>query len=154
MQLSKNLTLAEMINSSTAKRKNIDNSPTSIHLENMKYLAEKVFQPIREHFNVPIHISSGYRSKKLNEAIGGSLTSFHSSGCAIDIDNDNSSVTNKEIFDYIKNNLDFTELIWEFGTKDNPDWTHVAIVKGREKEKEILKATKEKNKPVYRKWKE
>ena len=153
MQLSKNLTLAEMLNSSEAKRRGIENKPTSEHLENMKYLAEKVFQPIREHFGAPIHISSGYRSKELNIAIKGSLSSFHSKGQAIDIDNDNTAITNKEIFDYIRLNLPFTELIWEFGDLNNPSWVHVAIVKGREKEKEILKATKEKGKTVYRLWK-
>lgn len=153
MKLSKNLSLAEMINSSTAKREGINNSPTPQHLENLKYLAEKVFQPIADHFKSPIHVSSGYRSKKLNDVIGGSLSSFHSLGCAVDIDNDNTEITNKQIFDFIRKNLDFTELIWEFGNKDNPDWVHVAIVKGREKEKEILVATGRKNRPVYRKWK-
>lgn len=142
-----------MINSDTAKRRGINNSPTPQHLENIKYLAEKVFQPIRDHFKSSIHISSGYRSKKLNEAIGGSFSSFHSLGCAMDIDNDNTEISNKQIFDFIRTKLDFTELIWEFGDKNNADWVHVAIVKGREKEKEILVATGTKRKPVYRKWK-
>jgi hypothetical protein len=153
MQLSKHLSLAEMVNSDTAKRNNINNNPTAEHLENMKYLAEKVFEPIREHFGIPILISSGYRSKALNQHIKGSLSSFHSKGCAIDIDMDNTAITNKELFHWIKDNLQYTELIWEFGTKENADWIHVGIVKGREKEKETLVATKEKGKPVYRLWK-
>lgn len=153
MQLSKHLSLAEMVNSDTAKRNNINNNPTAEHLENMKYLAEKVFEPIREHFGIPILISSGYRSKALNQHIKGSLSSFHSKGCAIDIDMDNTTITNKELFHWIKDNLQYTELIWEFGNKDNADWIHVGIVKGREKEKETLVATKEKGKPVYRLWK-
>lgn len=141
-KLSNHLSLAEMINSGTAKRLGISNMPTPDHLENMKYLAEKVFEPIRAYFNMSIHVSSGYRSKDLNKAIGGSQTSFHSIGCAMDIDMDNTSISNKEIFYFILNNLDFTELIWEFGTNDRPDWVHVAIVKNREKEKEVLTSKK------------
>jgi zinc D-Ala-D-Ala carboxypeptidase len=139
IQLSKNLVLSEMTRSESAKRRGISNQPTKGHIENMKYLAEKVFQPIRDHFGVPIRISSGYRSAALNRAIGGSQTSFHSLGCAIDIDNENTSITNKEIFHFIKDNLEFTELIWEKGNDNEPSWVHVGIVKGREKEKEVLK---------------
>jgi zinc D-Ala-D-Ala carboxypeptidase len=149
MLLSKNLTLAEMIRSESAKRKGISNAPTQPHIDNMKYLAEKVFQPIRDYFNVPIHISSGYRSKALNQAIGGSNASFHSLGAAIDIDMDGTSVTNKEIFDFIRKNLEFTELINEF----NYSWIHVAIVKGREDEKEVLVASKVNNKTIYNTYK-
>jgi hypothetical protein len=139
MNLSTNLTLAEMVRSESAKRHNISNQPTPQHLENMRYLAEKIFQPIRDHFRFQILISSGYRSAALNKKIGGSNSSFHSKGCAIDIDNDNTLITNKQIFEFIKENLEFTELIWEKGSDTNPAWVHVAIVKGREKEKEILK---------------
>ena len=78
MKLSKNLSLSEVIKSNTAERRGIDNSPNETHLKNLKYLAEQVFQPIRDHFGVPIYISSGYRSPALNEAIGGSPRSFHS----------------------------------------------------------------------------
>jgi zinc D-Ala-D-Ala carboxypeptidase len=152
IQLSTNLQLSELTRSESAKRRRISNQPTEAHIENMKYLAEKVFQPIRDHFGVPIRISSGYRSAALNKAIGGSQSSFHSLGCAIDIDNDGTSITNKEIFDFIKDNLEYTELIWEFGTKSNPDWVHVAIVKGREKEKETLEAYRVKGKTLYRKY--
>lgn len=139
MNLSKNLTLADMVRSESAKRHNISNQPTAQHLENMRYLAEKVFQPIRDHFGFKIYVSSGYRSAALNAKISGSNSSFHSKGCAIDIDNDNTLITNKQIFEFIKENLEFTELIWEKGSDTNPAWVHVAIVKGREKEKEILK---------------
>ena len=112
MQLSKNLVLAEVIRSETAKRKGISNMPTPEHIENFKKLAKNVFQPIRDHFEVPIHISSGYRSKALNKAIGGSLTSQHCQGEAIDIDMDGTSITNKQIFDFIKDNLVFDQMIW------------------------------------------
>ena len=98
MQLSKNLALAEVMRSETAKRKGISNMPTPEHIENFKLLAEKVFQPIREHFGVPIILSSGYRSKELNTAVGGALSSQHCTGEAIDIDMDGTTVTNKQIF--------------------------------------------------------
>lgn len=142
MQLSKNLALVEVTRSETAKRRGISNMPTPEHIENFKLLAEKVFQPIREHFGVPIHISSGYRSKALNTAIGGSLTSQHCSGEAIDIDMDGTSVTNAQIFNYIKDNLSFDQLIWEFGTDSNPNWVHVSYESTGKQRKQILKAVK------------
>jgi len=142
MQLSKNLSLAEVIRSETAKRKGVSNMPTEAHIANFKLLAEKVFQPIREHFGVPIHISSGYRSEALNKAIKGSNTSQHCTGEAIDIDMDATSVTNAEIFEYIKDNLEFDQLIWEFGTDANPDWVHVSYESTGKQRKQILKAVK------------
>ena len=142
MQLSKNLSLAEVMRSETAKRKGISNMPTPEHIENFKLLAENVFQPIREHFGVPIHISSGYRSKALNTAVGGSLSSQHCSGEAIDIDMDGTSVTNAQIFNYIKDNLNFDQMIWEFGTDSNPDWVHVSYESTGKQRKQILKAVK------------
>ena len=142
MQLSKNLSLAEVMRSETAKRKGISNMPTPEHIENFKKLAENVFQPIREHFGVPIHISSGYRSKALNTVVGGSLSSQHCSGEAIDIDMDGTSITNKQIFDFIKENLNFDQMIWEFGTDTNPDWVHVSYESSGKQRKQILKAVK------------
>jgi hypothetical protein len=142
MQLSKNLALVEVTRSETAKRRGISNMPTPEHIENFKLLAEKVFQPIREHFGVPIHISSGYRSKALNTAIGGSLSSQHCSGEAIDIDMDGTSVTNAQIFNYIKDNLSFDQLIWEFGTDSNPDWVHVSYESTGKQRKQMLKAVR------------
>jgi hypothetical protein len=143
MQLSKHLSLAEFIVSDTAKRNGIDNTPTPEHLENAKILAEKIFEPIRVKFGKPIYLSSGYRSKKLNSVTkGASLTSQHCKAEAMDLDQDgrNNDVTNKEVFDYIKSDLDFDQLIWEFGTDENPDWVHVShSVKGVQR-KEILKA--------------
>jgi len=140
MQLSKNLSLAEVVRSESAKRRGIKNMPTPEHLENLKKLAEKIFQPIRDHFGVPIHISSGYRSKELNAAIGGSATSQHCKGEALDIDMDGTSVTNKQVFEFIKDNLPFDQLIWEFGDNNNPDWVHVSY--GSRNRKEILRAVK------------
>lgn len=151
MQISKHLSLAEVSRSETAKRKGINNTPSGEHLANFKKLAEKVFEPIREHFKVPIHISSGYRSKELNSAIGGSATSQHCSGEAIDIDMDGSSsgVTNKDVFNFIKDKLDFDQLIWEFGTDNNPDWVHVSYESTGKQRKQILKAVRSGGKTSY-----
>ena len=155
MQISKHLSLAEVSRSETAKRKGINNTPSGEHLENFKKLAENIFEPIREHFAVPIHISSGYRSKELNAAIGGSLTSQHCSGEAIDIDMDGSAsgVSNADVFKYIKDNLEFDQLIWEFGTDKNPDWVHVSYETSGKQRKQILKAVKSGGKTVYQPYK-
>lgn len=152
MKLSKNLSLNEVTTSKTALRLNIDNTPTEEHIENLKYLAENIFQPIREHFGVPIYVSSGYRSNELNTAIGGSHTSFHRHGMALDLDQDgrNKGVSNADVFYFIKENLPYTELIWEFGDETNPNWVHVALAKGRENEKETLVAYKLNGKTKYK----
>ena len=142
MQLSKHLALAEVTRSDAAKRKGISNEPTPEHLKNFQLLAEKVFEPIREHFAVPVKISSGYRSAALNKAIGGAASSQHCSGEAIDIDMDGTSITNAQIFNYIKDNLNFDQLIWEFGTKANPDWVHVSYESTGKQRKQILRATR------------
>jgi zinc D-Ala-D-Ala carboxypeptidase len=150
MKISTHLNLAEVTRSDSAKRHGIDNTPTPEHLENFKLLAEKVFEPIRLHFKEPIFISSGYRSKALNDFIGGSASSQHCKGQAIDIDMDGSKggVTNKMVFDFIKSRLDFDQLIWEFGTDTNPDWVHVSYVKtGNRKQK--LKAVRVGGKTTY-----
>jgi hypothetical protein len=148
MKLSENLQLSEVIRSESAKRHNISNMPTPEHIENLKVLAEKVFQPIRDHFGVPIHVSSGYRSAALNKRIGGAKTSDHLLGKAIDIDQDETSITNAQVFDFIKNNLKFSQLIWEFGTDKNPDWVHVSY-DPKNLKCQILKAIKKNGKTVY-----
>jgi hypothetical protein len=155
MKLSTHLDLSEVTRSDSAKRKGISNMPTSEHLENFKKLAENIFEPIRKHFGVPIMISSGYRSKELNTAIGGSLTSQHCTGEAIDIDMDGTSngVTNKMVFEFIKSNLNFDQLIWEFGTKDAPDWVHVSFESTGKQRKQILRAIKSGGKTTYQPYK-
>ena len=142
MQLSKNLALSEVTRSETAKRRGISNMPTPEHIENFKKLAENVFQPIRDHFGVPIRISSGYRSKELNTAIGGSLSSQHCQGEAIDIDMDGTSITNAQIFNFIKDNLNFDQLIAEFPVNSNPAWVHVSYESTGKQRKQILVAKK------------
>jgi hypothetical protein len=149
MLLSKNLTLSEVTRSESAKRKGISNEPTAEHLENFKKLALHVFQPIREHFLVPIRISSGYRSAALNKAIGGASSSQHCTGEAIDIDMDGTSITNAQVFNYIKDNLNFDQLIWEFGTDKNPDWVHVSYESTGKQRKQVLKAVKSNGKTSY-----
>ena len=149
MQLSKNLALAEVTRSETAKRKGISNMPTPEHIENFKKLAENVFQPIREHFGCPIHISSGYRSAALNKAVGGSASSQHCTGEAIDIDMDGTSITNKQVFDFVKEHVNFDQMIWEFGTDTNPDWVHVSYESTGKQRKQVLRAVKQGSKTTY-----
>lgn len=154
-QLSANLSLVEVTKSSTAKRLGIDNTPTAEHLANLKLVAEKIFQPIREHFQKPINVSSGYRSKALNDATpGSSATSQHCTGEALDLDQDsmNTGITNKMVFEYIKNNLNFDQLIWEFGNDNNPDWVHVSYESTGRQRKQILKAVRVNGKAVYKPW--
>ena len=150
MQLSKNLYLSEVTKSQTAIQKGIKNEPSKEEIENLKAIAQNVFQPLRDHFNVPIGISSGFRSKALNAAVGGSKTSEHTQGCAIDLDADIfGGITNKDIFEFIKKNLEFNQLIWEFGDDNNPDWVHVSFDKGNNK-KRVLRAGKDKSGTFYK----
>lgn len=155
MKLSKNLSLKEMTKSRTALRRGIDNSPTPEHIENMKALAENIFQPIRDYFGVPIYISSGYRSEALNNAIGGSKTSQHSKGQAIDLDRDaHSQPHNSDLFIFVKDNLDFDQMIWEFGTDDNPDWVHISYNPDGKQRNQLLVAYKDSNNRTrYKQWK-
>ena len=152
MKLSAHLDLSEVTRSDSAKRNGISNIPTPEHIENFKLLAENVFEPIREHFGVPIRISSGYRSKELNDKTkGASKTSDHCFGRAIDIDNDGTSITNKQIFNFIKDNLKYKQLIFEFGTDENPAWVHVSYDPNNLKN-ETLKAVKVNNVTKYIKY--
>jgi zinc D-Ala-D-Ala carboxypeptidase len=146
MKLSKHLELAEVIRSSTAKRLGIKNEPTAEHLANLKLLAENIFEPIREHFGRPIFISSGYRSAALNKAtLGASTTSQHSKGEALDIDLDGTEISNKQVFEFIKNNLNFDQLINEF----DYSWVHVSFSSTGKQRKQILSATKVNGKTIY-----
>ena len=141
MKLSNNLSLAEMIRSDTAKRLGISNQPLPEHLDNMKILATNVFEPIREHFGVPIYVSSGYRSEALNKAIKGSKSSQHCKGEAMDIDMDGGGlISNAEVFMFIRSSLVFDQLIWEFGDNNNPDWVHVSYTEHNRGQ--VLKAIK------------
>jgi hypothetical protein len=149
-QISKHLTLEELTYSATAIKLGIVNVPNQLQTENLKTLALKVFEPVREHFGVPIHISSGYRIMNLNQALKGSITSQHCKGEAIDIDMKGDKVTNAQIFHWIKDNLKYDQLIWEFGDKKNPDWVHVSYTK--ENRQQTLRAVKVNGKTQYEKF--
>jgi zinc D-Ala-D-Ala carboxypeptidase len=150
-KISEHLELAEVIRSEQAKRLGLSNMPTPEHIENFKKLAENIFEPIRNNFRVPIHISSGYRSVELNKAIKGSSSSQHCKAEAIDVDMDGSSngVTNKMVFDYIYKNLNFDQLIWEYGNDSNPDWVHVSYSSSKPQRKQALKCTRVNGQPHY-----
>jgi hypothetical protein len=147
--ISKHITYKEGTRSVTALRLGIENKPGEYELQNMELIAEKVFEPLRIAVNGPIKINSFYRSEELNEKIGGSSRSQHCQGRAIDIDDIYGYATNSFMYDYIKNNLDFDQLIWEFGTNENPDWVHVSYVDGDSNRKRCLKAYKENGKTKY-----
>ncbi len=133
--ISKYITYQEATTSQTAVRKGIKNDPSDNELLAMQLLGIRVFDVIREHFKTPLRVSSFYRSPELNSAIGGSSrTSQHVKGQAIDIQG-TGKVTNKMIFDYIKENLDFDQLINEF----NYSWVHVSYVSKEKNRKQILK---------------
>lgn len=144
MNLSENLELFEMTRSETAKRKGVSNQPTPEHTNNMIILANKIFQPIREHFGVPIYVSSGYRSAALNKKIGGARNSQHMTGEAMDIDMDgtDTGVTNVQVFNWIRENLVFDQLIWEYGNSSTPDWIHVSYSTSGTNRRQVLRATK------------
>jgi len=147
--ISKNISYKEATRSETAKRRGIENDPNPDQLENMKHVAENVFQPLREHFGCPIYISSFFRSEELNRAIGGSSSSTHMKGEAIDLDADvYGRISNGVIFNYIKENLEFDQLIWEFGDGKNPDWVHVSLSKNNNRN-QILIAKRVHGKTVY-----
>ena len=151
MQLSKNLSLQEAIKSNTATRLGIDNRPEQWEINNLRAVAENVFQPLRDHFGVPIGVSSGYRSKALNKAIGGSKYSQHMIGEALDIDADiYGKVTNAEIFNYIKNNLEWDQMIWEFGDDEEPNWVHVSYKEAGRNRKQLKRAYRDEKGVHYR----
>ena len=143
--ISKHVSKKEGTFSNTATRRGIDNTPGSKELQNMELIAEKIFEPLRKVANGPIKINSFYRSAELNKAIGGSSKSQHCQGRAIDIDDVHGYMSNKEMYNYIKNNLDFDQLIWEFGTEDNPDWVHVSYVDVDNNRRRCLQAYKDDN---------
>ena len=147
--ISKHISYKEGVYSITAIRKGIDNEPNEEQLSNMKIVAEKIFEPIRIHFKVPIKVNSFFRSPDLNKAIGGSTKSQHCKGQAIDIDDTYGKVKNSDIYWWIKENLDFDQMIWEFGDDDNPNWVHISYVSPEENRNRCLKAYKDKGKTKY-----
>lgn len=148
MNISEHISLKEALRSNTAKRLGIDNMPDNETLVTMQVTAQHVFEPLRNHFNEPIYISSFYRSPELNKAIGGSKKSQHCKGEAIDIDDVYSKAKNVDFFNYIKERLEFDQLIWEFGDDEQPDWVHVSYNLGKNRMR-ILKAVKQNGRTQY-----
>ena len=149
-RISEHISLKEGIKSHTATRLNIDNIPRELDLINMKTIAKEVFEPLRKWVDGPIAINSFYRSPKLNSAIGGSTTSQHCIGCALDLDDNYGHKTNAEMYHYIQQNLDFDQIIWEFGDEKNPDWVHVSYVSEDANRRRCLQAYKENGKTKYK----
>ena len=148
--ISKHISEKEATKSVTALRLGIDNTPDGDTLNNMRLVAEKVFEPLRDWVGGAIKINSFYRSPALNEAIGGSTRSQHCKGQAIDIDDIYGHKTNKEMFDWIRDNIDFDQMIWEFGdTTENPDWVHISYVSADKNRNRILKAVRDDGKTKY-----
>ena len=154
--ISKHISEKEATKSITAMRLGLANTPDGSILTNMKGVAESVFEPLRKWVGGPIKINSFYRSEALNMAIGGSSKSQHCYGQAIDIDDVYGFKTNAEMFNYIKKNLIFDQMIWEFGNGDNPDWIHISYVSDsvsygvtNGNRNRILKAVRDKGKTQY-----
>ena len=147
--ISKHISYKEGVYSTTATRRGIDNDPNDEQLVNMELIAEKVFEPLRKYVGGPIKINSFFRCSKLNTAIGGSRKSQHMKGQAIDIDDTFGVVANSDMYNYIKNNLDFDQMIWEFGDDNNPNWVHVSYVSKEDNRNRCLKAYKEQGKSKY-----
>ena len=149
MQLSKNFNLVEMTKSQTATRKGIDNTPSPEHQANLQWLCMHVLQPIRDHFSQVVTVSSGYRSPELCTAIGSKITSQHAKGEAADFEI--FGVSNKELADYINENLEYDQLILEYWKESDPNsgWVHCSYSEGNNR-KQYLKAYRdEDNKTCY-----
>ena len=147
-QLTRNFSLSELTKSETALRFDMENTPGPIEIGNLTELAGKVLQPIRDHFQKGVHINSGFRHPDVNAKVGGSRTSDHCKGMAADLEIP--GVANAELAEWVKNNLEFTQLILEFYTPGIPDsgWVHVSYDPNNLK-KQVMTATKRDGKTVY-----
>ena len=150
-KISKHISYKEATHSNYAKQHNITNKPKAEDVKNMELLAEMVFEPLREWVGCPIRVNSMFRSEKLNTALKGSKTSSHMKGQAIDITfmacDKEGCKSNLDMFYYIKDNLDFDQLIWEFGSE--PKWLHVSYNSEKDNRKQVL-VTKKRG--VYYTW--
>ena len=149
MKLTENFSLNELTKSQTAERKGIDNTPSTEHQENLKSLCEMILQPIRDHFGQVVSVSSGYRSPELCVAIGSSTKSQHAKGEASDFEI--FGISNKELADYIDQNLDYDQLIleyWKGEDEPNSGWVHCSYTNGNNR-KQYLRAYKENGSTKY-----
>jgi len=147
--ISKHISYHEGTYSQTGVRRNLDNTPNEDQLKCMKEVSENLFEPLRKWVSGPIKINSFFRGEPVNTAIGGSTRSQHMKGQAIDIDDTFGHKTNAEMYHYIKDNLDFDQLIWEFGTDKNPNWLHISWVSHRPNRKKLTIAKKVDGKTKY-----
>jgi len=147
--ISKHISEREGVYSTTATRRGIDNIPNSNELNNMRLLAEEVFEPLRTYVGGPIKINSFFRCPELNTAIGGSGKSQHCKGQAMDIDDTFGKMTNADMYHWIKDNLEFDQMIWEFGDDENPNWVHVSYVSEDENRNRCLRAIRKNGKTSY-----
>ena len=147
--ISKHVSYKEGVYSNTATRKGIDNTPNTEQKANMEKIAQNIFEPLRQWAGGPIKINSFFRCPELNKAIGGSSKSQHCKGQAIDIDDTFGVVSNADMYAWIKNHLDFDQMIWEFGDDNNPNWVHVSYVSHKENRNRCLKAYRENGKTKY-----
>ena len=147
--ISKHISYHEGTYSRTGERRDLDNTPNTEQLKCMKEVAENLFEPLREWVGGPIKINSFFRGEPVNTAIGGSTRSQHMKGQAIDIDDTFGHKTNAEMYHYIKDNLDFDQLIWEFGTDKNPNWLHISWVSHRPNRKKLTIAKTVNGKTKY-----
>ncbi len=152
MKLSPHVSFREVVRSTTALRRGIENNPNQLQLDRIKLLCLMVFEPLRNHFDVPIFIASCFRSNLLNHAIGGAAGSQHMAnrGAAMDLDADVfGGITNADIFFWLMDNADFDQLIWEFGNDHQPDWVHVSYHAGNNR-RQVLKAVHVDGRTRYR----
>ena len=148
-KISKHISWHEGTYSRTGERRDLDNTPNEEQLKCMKEVAENLFEPLREWVGGPIKINSFFRGEPVNTAIGGSRKSQHMKGQAIDIDDTFGHKTNAEMYHYIKDNLDFDQMIWEFGTDKNPNWLHISWVSHRPNRKKLTIAKRINGKTKY-----
>ena len=148
--ISKHISYKEGVYSNTAIRKGIDNTPNTEQKANMEKIAQNIFEPLRQWAGGPIKINSFFRCPELNKAIGGSSKSQHCKGQAIDIDDTFGVVSNADMYAWIKNHLDFDQMIWEFGDDNNPNWVHVSYVSHKENRNRCLKAYRDDGKTKYK----
>jgi hypothetical protein len=148
MNLTANFTLAEMTKSETALRHDMDNTPGEKEIGNLKLLCEKVLQPVRDHYGKGVKVNSGFRHPEVNAKVGGSKTSDHCRGQAADIEIP--GVPNAELAAWIRDNLEFRQLILEFYTPGIPDsgWVHVSYI-AEDNKKQVMTAVKRDGKTVY-----
>lgn len=148
--ISDHISYKEATYSRTATRLDIENKPNEKQMQSMCLIADEVFEPLRMYVGGPIKINSFFRAPKLNKAIGGSTKSQHCHGQAIDLDDTYGRATNAEMYNFIKEHLDFDQMIWEFGDDKNPNWVHISYVSAEDNRNRCLLAYKEGGKTRYK----